>query len=1370
MGQLGFLNEAAVLFNMKKRYYVDLFHTYSGLFLVVVNPYKRLPIYTEEMINIYRGKKRNKVAPHIFAMADTAYRDMLQQSKNQSMLITGESGAGKTENTKKVIQYLTAIAGKSGDTVLEEQLLQFNPILEAFGNAKTTKNDNSSRFGKFIELQFNSGGQISGANTLIYLLEKSRVVFQGPNERNFHVFYQILSRGLDADAKKQLNLTRAEDYIFLNKSGCVSVEGMDDAKEFGASVTALDTLGVSSQERFGIFEVLSGILHLGNLPFTETKRGLASLKDDKAVGIAAMQLGVTTDGLKNGLLRPSIVVPKAGKSERVSRALNKSKAINTRDALCKALYGRLFNWIVRKINECLSHKDETMYTIGVLDISGFEIFQKNSFEQLCINYTNEKLQQFFNHHMFTLEQEEYEREKIEWTFVDYGLDSQDTIDLIEKPPSGILYILNDESVFPDATDETFTKKLHAKHQSHRSFRKPRFDGNTFKIVHYAGQVEYDTDEWLEKNRDPLEKDLETLMKESDKFFVKDLFDQSLTPAHQKVGGQTKKSVKRGDKSSQFITVSVQYKDQLNKLMTALRATSPHFIRCIIPNLQKRPGLITDSLVLEQLKCNGVLEGIRIARKGWPNRIKYPEFVKLYHILLPVQSKATGEKEQTKELIEYLVSKFPKKITKERIRFGLTKIFFRAGQLARIEQMREDIIGKMLVSVQAAVRAFLARREYGKTRDRTKSAIIVQRNVRAWLEIRNWGWWKLFSKALPLATQPNFQEDIDDLEKSIKDLQEAIKGAAAKRDALLTELNETKEDFNMDLEDLEKVKAKVTAAEAERDELKSKRDALKKEVEALGAQMDAQSGTVNDLMQERQTFQASKNDVLQSVDDAKFQIAELNAAIQKANQDVEDTKEKYEESSLARDSLNGKITDLEAKLREAEGKLLDNNSIGGTLRGTLKDKERALATATAEYEKEQSTKVALEAAINDLNDAIATSAKNIGDAKAQKELAIAQVKKAQQKLDNTEAEIAALQAKAAKIDSEGKTLRTNIEDLEDQLSVRDTVASKKRQMEERITELEAAIRSLENKKNAADLAAKALKTQLEETNRQVDEAEATANRLRAETKTAVADLEEQLETEKENAARDKRRLQKKIKQLQEQIENAPVGRGDSEELRNLQSQFDGLQEEIVVAELAKYKAERLQSHSSIELEDIKQRLEAANRKSAALQRQNQKLTAEVEEANELLTSQEEGKAKAQATNSKLSEDAEELRKKYNDAVANVSIGAGQLENTKRENRALRSETASLDRANRALERELSQLQDKIKDAKYDLDQQRNARVKLSSTMSAVKGSFLSQEENTYTQLSKIRTDQEESKKALADKLEKLRAANAALTEKINASKK
>ncbi|VDO70173.1 unnamed protein product [Schistosoma margrebowiei] len=609
MANLSFMNEASVLNNLKTRYYSGMIYTYSGLFCVVVNPYKRLPIYDEDIVEWYKGKKRHERPPHIFAIADGAYRSMLQGNHDQSILCTGESGSGKTENTKKVIQYLACVAtsakhqktsAKNGE--LEAQLLKANPILEAFGNAKTIKNDNSSRFGKFIRINFDTSGFIAGANIETYLLEKARVIRQAVDERSFHIFYQLLASATPA-MQQQLLLNHASAYRFLS-NGMIELPGIDE------------------QQFFPIFRVISAVLHLGNLEFRQERSSdQATLPDHSVAEKVSHLLGIPLNEMVKAFLKPRIKVGK----DLVSKAQTKMQVEFAVEAISKSIYERLFLWLVARINKTLDKTRRPGASfVGILDIAGFEIFQVNSFEQLCINYTNEKLQQLFNHTMFILEQDEYTREGIPWEFIDFGLDLQPTIDLIERP-MGIFALLDEECFFPKGTDKSFVEKLIKSQDKHPKLCKTEFRSNAdFGVIHYAGRVEYNSNQWLMKNMDPLNDNVVALLQASNDPFV-----QVTTTTTDTAFGSAR-SVRRG----MFRTVSQLYKDSLIRLMTVLKNTSPNFVRCIIPNHEKKPGRIDGPLVLEQLRCNGVLEGIRICRRGFPSRILFQEFRQRYEILTP----------------------------------------------------------------------------------------------------------------------------------------------------------------------------------------------------------------------------------------------------------------------------------------------------------------------------------------------------------------------------------------------------------------------------------------------------------------------------------------------------------------------------------------------------------------------------------------------------------------------------------------------------------------------------------------------------------------------------------------------------------------
>uniref|UniRef100_UPI0039A3F8C1 Myosin-6 n=1 Tax=Mus musculus TaxID=10090 RepID=UPI0039A3F8C1 len=683
MAMLTFLHEPAVLYNLKERYAAWMIYTYSGLFCVTVNPYKWLPVYNAEVVAAYRGKKRSEAPPHIFSISDNAYQYMLTDRENQSILITGESGAGKTVNTKRVIQYFASIAAigdrskkenpNANKGTLEDQIIQANPALEAFGNAKTVRNDNSSRFGKFIRIHFGATGKLASADIETYLLEKSRVIFQLKAERNYHIFYQILSNKKPELLDMLLVTNNPYDYAFVSQ-GEVSVASIDDSEELLATDSAFDVLSFTAEEKAGVYKLTGAIMHYGNMKFKQKQREEQAEPDGtEDADKSAYLMGLNSADLLKGLCHPQVKVG----NEYVTKGQSVQQVYYSIGALAKSVYEKMFNWMVTRINATLETKQPRQYFIGVLDIAGFEIFDFNSFEQLCINFTNEKLQQFFNHHMFVLEQEEYKKEGIEWEFIDFGMDLQACIDLIEKP-MGIMSILEEECMFPKASDMTFKAKLYDNHLGKsNNFQKPRnVKGKQeahFSLVHYAGTVDYNIMGWLEKNKDPLNETVVGLYQKSSLKLMATLFS-TYASADTGDSGKGKGGKKKG---SSFQTVSALHRENLNKLMTNLKTTHPHFVRCIIPNERKAPGVMDNPLVMHQLRCNGVLEGIRICRKGFPNRILYGDFRQRYRILNPAAI-PEGQFIDSRKGAEKLLGSLD--IDHNQYKFGHTKVFFKAGLL------------------------------------------------------------------------------------------------------------------------------------------------------------------------------------------------------------------------------------------------------------------------------------------------------------------------------------------------------------------------------------------------------------------------------------------------------------------------------------------------------------------------------------------------------------------------------------------------------------------------------------------------------------------------------------------------------------------
>merc|ERR1712172_233016 len=636
MANLTFLNDASVFWNLKVRFVAKLIYTYSGLFCIVVNPYKRYPIYTGTVVKMYLGKRKNEVPPHLWAITGTAYRNMLTNSKDQSMLITGESGAGKTENTKKVISYLAAVAapkkkpGQEKKVALEDQIVATNPILESYGNAKTSRNDNSSRFGKFIRIHFNSAGKLCGCDIESYLLEKSRITQQQEVERSYHIFYQLLQPHVPTMKAECCLGDDIYDYIYVSQ-GKVTVASIDDNEELEMTDAAFDIIGFSNQEKWDCYKITAGVMSSGQIEFVQKGR------DDQAepgdlnypTKVAAC-FGVDHHAYLKAFCKPRI----KGGTEGGSKGQTCEQATSGIGGIARASFDRLFKWLIIKCNDTLI--DPTMKKANfcaVLDIAGFEIFEYNGFEQISINFVNEKLQQFFNHHMFVVEQEEYVKEGIDWVMVDFGMDLQAAIIMFEKP-MGLWAILEEESLFPKATDKSFEEKLKASLGKLPIFLKPasKTDKNAhFGISHYAGIVNYNVTGWIEKNKDPVNDTAVEVFKSTSKCELLVLLwaDHPGQPTTAPKDEGKKKKKGGGGK-----TVSSVYLVSLTELMTTLHNCAPHFVRCLVPNTHKKPGEVEPPLIMHQLTCNGVLEGIRIYMRGFPNRMLYPDYKMRYACLGP----------------------------------------------------------------------------------------------------------------------------------------------------------------------------------------------------------------------------------------------------------------------------------------------------------------------------------------------------------------------------------------------------------------------------------------------------------------------------------------------------------------------------------------------------------------------------------------------------------------------------------------------------------------------------------------------------------------------------------------------------------------
>ncbi|XP_009293600.1 unconventional myosin-Vb isoform X3 [Danio rerio] len=726
---LSYLHEPAVLHNLKVRFLEsNHIYTYCGIVLVAINPYEQLHIYGEEVINAYSGQNMGDMDPHIFAVAEEAFKQMARDEKNQSIIVSGESGAGKTVSAKYAMRFFATVGGSANDTNVEEKVLASSPIMEAIGNAKTTRNDNSSRFGKYIQIGFDRRYHIIGANMRTYLLEKSRVVFQAEEERNYHIFYQLCA-SCSLPEFKDLTLTSAEDFTYTSLGENIFIEGVNDAEDLVKTREALTMLGVKENHQMSIFKIIASILHLGNVEIVQERDGESCHinRNDTHLHHFCRLLGIEQEQMENWLCRRKLVTT----SETYVKNMPHSQAVNARDALAKHIYAHLFDWIVEHINKSLHTSTKQHSFIGVLDIYGFETFEINSFEQFCINYANEKLQQQFNSHVFKLEQEEYMKEQIPWTLIDF-YDNQPCIDLIEAK-LGILDLLDEECKVPKGTDQNWAQKLYSKHSGSGHFEKPRMSNKSFIVVHFADKVEYQCDGFLEKNRDTVYEEQINILKASKFQLVADLFDDAKDAAPHpgsktsRINVRPAKPAPKGHNREHRKTVGTQFRNSLHLLMETLNATTPHYVRCIKPNDYKESFVFDSRRAVQQLRACGVLETIRISAAGYPSRWTYPDFFSRYRVLMTKKDLSVGDKKQVcKNLLEILI-KDP-----DKFQFGKTKIFFRAGQVAYLEKLRADKFRFACIKIQKTVRGWLQRIRYRKIR---KSAITLQRYGRGYLARR-----------------------------------------------------------------------------------------------------------------------------------------------------------------------------------------------------------------------------------------------------------------------------------------------------------------------------------------------------------------------------------------------------------------------------------------------------------------------------------------------------------------------------------------------------------------------------------------------------------------------------------------------------------
>ncbi|XP_074224821.1 unconventional myosin-VI isoform X6 [Camelus bactrianus] len=958
---LMYLNEATLLHNIKVRYSKDRIYTYVANILIAVNPYFDIPkIYSSATIKSYQGKSLGTMPPHVFAIADKAFRDMKVLKMSQSIIVSGESGAGKTENTKFVLRYLTESYGTGQD--IDDRIVEANPLLEAFGNAKTVRNNNSSRFGKFVEIHFNEKSSVVGGFVSHYLLEKSRICVQGKEERNYHIFYRLCA-GASEDIRERLHLSSPDNFRYLNrgctryfanketdkqilqnrkspeclKAGSLKDPLLDDHGDFIRMCTAMKKIGLDDEEKLDLFRVVAGVLHLGNIDFEEagSTSGGCNLKNKSTQSLeyCAELLGLDQDDLRVSLTTRVMLTTAGGTKGTVIKVpLKVEQANNARDALAKTVYSHLFDHVVNRVNQCFPF-EMSSYFIGVLDIAGFEYFEHNSFEQFCINYCNEKLQQFFNERILKEEQELYQREGLGVNEVHY-VDNQDCIDLIEAKLVGILDILDEENRLPQPSDQHFTSAVHQKHKDHFRLSIPRKsklavhrnirDDEGFIIRHFAGAVCYETTQFVEKNNDALHMSLESLICESRDKFIRELFESSTN---------NNKDTKQKAGKLSFISVGNKFKTQLNLLLDKLRSTGASFIRCIKPNLKMTSHDFEGAQILSQLQCSGMVSVLDLMQGGFPSRASFHELYNMYKKYMPDKLARLDPRLFCKALFKALG------LNEVDYKFGLTKVFFRPGKFAEFDQIMKSDPDHLAELVKRVNHWLICSRWKkvqwcslsviklkNKIKYRAEACIKMQKTIRMWLCKRR------------------HKPRIDGLVKV-----GTLKKRLDKFNEVVSALKDGKPEMNKQVKDLEisidALMAKIKSTVMTREQIQKEYDALVKSAEVLLSALQKKKQQEEEAERLRRIQEEMEKERKRREDDERRRRKEEEERRMKLEMEAKRKQEEEERKKREDDEkrIQAEVEEQLARQREEESQQQ------AVLEQERRDRELALRIAQSEAE-------------------------------------------------------------------------------------------------------------------------------------------------------------------------------------------------------------------------------------------------------------------------------------------------------------------------------------------------------------------------------------------------------------------------------------
>ncbi|XP_073498438.1 uncharacterized protein [Phyllobates terribilis] len=1291
MAMMTHLNEASVLYNLKERYAAWMIYTYSGLFCVTVNPYKWLPVYDPKVVAGYRGKKRMEAPPHIFSISDNAYQAMLTDRENQSVLITGESGAGKTVNTKRVIQYFATIAaiGDSGKKkepanqmkgTLEDQIIQANPLLEAFGNAKTVRNDNSSRFGKFIRIHFGTTGKLSSADIETYLLEKSRVTFQLSAERSYHIFYQILTNFKPEIVEMLLVTTNPYDYPWISQ-GEITVKSINDEEELIATDTAIDILGFTQEEKMGIYKMTGAVMHNGNMKFKQKQREeQAAIPSNAVADKVGYLMGLNSADLLKALCYPRVKVG----NEFVTKGQTVPQVNNAVGALSKSVFEKLFLWMVTRINQQLDTKQPRQFFIGVLDIAGFEIFDFNSLEQLCINFTNEKLQQFFNHHMFVLEQEEYKKEGIDWEFIDFGMDLAACIELIEKP-MGIFSILEEECMFPKATDTSFKNKLYEQHLGKcKNFEKPKPGKGKaeahFSLVHYAGTVDYNISGWLDKNKDPLNESVIQLYQKSSVKLLSFLYSSHANAEADSGGKGGKKK-----KGSSFQTVSALFRENLNKLMTNLKSTHPHFVRCLIPNETKTPGIMDNHLIIHQLRCNGVLEGIRICRKGFPSRILYADFKQRYKVL-NASAIPDGQFIDSKKAAEKLLGSID--IDHTEYKFGHTKVFFKAGLLGTLEEMRDEKLAQLITRTQALCRGFLMRVEFKKMMERREAIFIIQYNVRSFMNVKHWPWMKLYFKIKPLLKSAETEKEMANMKDEFEKTKDALAKSEAKRKELEEKMVVIVQEKNDLLLQVQSESETLADSEERCEGLIKNKIQLESKMKELNERLEDEEESNAELTAKKRKLEDECSELKKDIDDLELTLAK----VEKEKHATENKVKNLTEELATLDENISKVSKEKKALQEAHQQTLDDlqaeeDKVSSLTKAKTK-LEQQVDDLEGSLEQEKKLRLDLERAKRKLEGDLKLSQETVMDLENDKQQTEEKLKKKEFEISQLQSKIEDEQSLGLQLQKKIKELQARIEELEEEIEAERAARAKiEKQRADLSRELEEISERLEeaggatsaqielNKKREAEF--QKLRRDLEEATLQH---EATASALRKKHADSVAELGEQID----NLQRVKQKLEKEKSELKMEVDDLA---SNLESISKAKANLEKINR-VVEDQLSEVKSK----------DDEHQRvINDLSAQRARSQTENGELSRQVEEKEALISQLSRGKQG-------FTQQVEELKRQLEEESKAKNALAHALQSSRHDNDLLREQYEEEQEAKAELQRSLSKANGEVAQwrTKYETD--------------------------------------------------------------------